>query len=74
MEIEYEELRSIAAALMLERRLAGQRPGRRRRKPRDPEKVQLLMMKNRHVAERFPPALLEDGSLVLPYLFRRDLL
>ncbi|MBI5075981.1 MAG: hypothetical protein HZB62_12545 [Nitrospirae bacterium] len=74
MEIEYAELRSIATALMLERRLAGQRPRRRRRKPRDPEKVQLLMMKNRHMTEKFPPAILEDGSLVLPYLSRGDLL
>ncbi len=68
MDIEYETLRSIASSLMLERRLAGQRPYKRRRKPRDPEKVQLLMMKARNVAEKFPPLRLEDGSLLLPYL------
>jgi len=67
MDIEYEELRRIAAAAMLDRSLAGLRPSKRRRKPRDPEKVRLLMMKSRNVADKFPPLRLEDGSLMLPY-------
>lgn len=67
MEIEYEKLRSIALSSMVERRLADRRPDKRRRKPRDPENVQLLMIKIRNVGEKFPPIRLEDGSLVLPY-------
>ncbi len=73
MEIEYEELRRIAATSMFERSLAGLRPAKRRRKPRDPEKVQLLMMKSRNVADKFPPSRSEDGALVLPYFSRVDL-
>lgn len=67
MEIEYEKLCRIATTSMIEMRLAGKRLNKRRRKPRDPEKVQLLLMKNRNVADKFPPLRSEDGSLVLPY-------
>ena len=67
MEIEYEKLRSIAVSLMFERRLAEPRPDRRRRKPRDPENVRLLIMKSRNMIDKFPPFRSEDGSLVLPY-------
>jgi len=73
MEIEYEKLRGIAASSMFEQSLAGLRPTKRRRKPRDPEKIQLLLMKSRNVADKFPPSRLEDGSLELPFFSRADL-
>ncbi len=70
MRLKYDDLRKMASEARLELIGRGEiDPGRRRirRKPRDPEKLDLLYRMAIDRLEQYPPYRDEKGRLVLPY-------
>jgi len=70
MRFDYDELKKIASDAKIELIRRGDlAPSRRRirRKPRDPEKLNLLYRMAMDRTEQYPPYRDEKGRIVLPY-------
>jgi hypothetical protein len=70
VKIDYDELKRIARetrAELIERGEIDMGRQRVRRKPRDPEKLELLYTMARDRLEQYPPYRDDQGRLILPF-------
>lgn len=73
MELDYEELKKIAASVRAELTRKGiidPAKGKRRKKPRDNEKAEMLYRRALSRAEKNRPYYDQNGKLILPYFLK----
>lgn len=72
MKLRYDDLKRIAAEVRAEMAEQGKIPSGIRRKPRDPEKAELIKQMVLDRAEKYPWEILGERRLRLPFFYCKD--